>query len=1194
MAQPEADAQLTVTRASYDTDAAAQGLPTIANTLDLAEGSGARSTTVLYAAKSAFRWDVIGARARPVISIVRPGAGPLWLIDHKAKTYQTLEVSRTGPSEAPEIAGESSSFGPTLSLIVSLTRRSTVHVRVLATAVFPALAPWWQLCFPGAVPRNYQRRLPVDCALRMTANGSAIARLVLRSLETTSVPTSFFRPPDRYRLQKGKTLSRSMPVPPRPAPQPIQGLGRESSIGALLGGGSAELVKLQLRDEVVERVRTAVNDITARIDKFTGSGFQLDLAPLLDSLATPGPMTPPGTAPIADRLLLRALFWHWASRLRRIFDSDALRTALWQIVDALQAIDFGGAATVEPAANTPMEDVEFFHSMRDFIVANGSACAAILDNIRDSDLTPAATIAVIATQDWQVNGDEARIARAWFDHEFRYVSLQPEVGFTQSGGHNRGWRTNGYIAEGLAQLIDIELEIDSVDLEFGRRAVLGPSTPIDDTDPRFQAIDAVENITPGTRKRAGFATTLSLNSIEVSGNFITTPARTPAVAALALLAPHELARLWSYTDATVDIGSLTIDVIVYFEQERLSPAGPTLKVWITNVAAARLDVTGTFLSPSVLLIAVITPILNELLDHFSPALLDQLTLEFFRGLDKFLGFIEQSIAAMFNRTLPPRPPRATPDFERTVQQAVTRGFTVRENIRLQNLLNLNREDVVELLTGNLDSAEGEAENVARGRLDEFRNNWPEGQTGCEVVNEISGYRLGLAICRLGAGPFARALVHPPVGVSQSGDLSLLLSALTLGQMLGGTRFDYRGDVRVTDGSPAVLAQLPVLDWWQHAQQPELLGPRPTDLRDGPPQLPPGPSTGDSPHWRAYWSVIDIGGPLAQLVPVFNPTPDTHVAEIPIVVTVTAGVTTYTAVNVERCGPDLTRLAGELERPRLGDPGRFRPPAGPGEPRPRPDQPAFDVEVGFERVPNTLEPAIITATALEHSRVRVGNGNSNGHGSGELLDIEGALFARPGFGGAGFDSHCRVITAWDVKEREVWLNARLELRLPVFLGFGNHGPEQTLRDHDFLGIRAHLPILTYRFGTEPVSITELTLQAAGALAGLAQGENPGWLARLLADHALAIVRNSSDRHRLGEHNPLRYAYGIRTRVLQPENFEPLIILAMHPTHWTGADPRPLTDRNPPDLRFETFGSSPDSLNIAINLFLTESLLDKFTM
>jgi hypothetical protein len=81
--------------------------------------------------------------------------------------------------------------------------------------------------------------------------------------------------------------------------------------------------------------------------------------------------------------------------------------------------------------------------------------------------------------------------------------------------------------------------------------------------------------------------------------------------------------------------------------------------------------------------------------------------EFFTALDAFLGFIEDGIASFFNVTLPPRPPRNTPSFERTVQEAVTKGFTALEDIRLQPVLNLDREDLFDLRTGDVKRTQDE-------------------------------------------------------------------------------------------------------------------------------------------------------------------------------------------------------------------------------------------------------------------------------------------------------------------------------------------------------------------------------------------------------------------------------------------------------------------------------------------------------
>ena len=233
------------------------------------------------------------------------------------------------------------------------------------------------------------------------------------------------------------------------------------------------------------------------------------------------------------------------------------------------------------------------------------------------------------------------------------------------------------------------------------------------------------------------------------------------------------------------------------------------------------------------------------------------------------------------------------------------------------------------------------------------------------------------------------------------------------------------------------------------------------------------------------------------------------------------VTTYEAVLMERCGPDLTRLAAEPEGP-AGRLGRFRPPTGPSDPRP--DQPAdrpliTEAEIGFRRIAGGAAAPVLTARALEDTRLRYGLQRE-----GDLaIDPARLLFSSLGGGGAFTpgDAHCRVITAWDVKAREDWLKARIELRFPVYLGFATFGPGQPPRPPAGrrLGARADLPFLTYRFDSEPIATSALELEAAGPLAGLADGENRPWLERLLADHALALVRNSADLHRQRDDNRL---------------------------------------------------------------------------
>lgn len=1231
--------------------------------------------SVLYAAPSALRWDLFGADTdEPSLSILRSAAHPVWLVDHRAKTYRVLELSSAvrDPAREGEIAAEGTPFGPALRFRFALGGGAELTLSVLQTVLVPALATWWDLVLPGMAPRRQRARLPFRYELRVERGGEPTARMELRSMEEVRLPASLFQPPEGYRLQQDPGGTRILPLPPYTPPRGGAGLPRESAIAALLFGGGDEQVKLQLRDDVVERLRSAVNTLTGRLETFAGDGLELDLQPLLEYLAMPGPATPAGMPAVANQLLLRVLFWHFGLRLKRVLQAENLRDALRRVTQAL-ADGAPDADQILPDPPVSAEDLELYLSFRDFVVSASGVLVPFLVDLRDRD-NRTRYLDSITLGSWIPTPTDSisealriPVARAWFAHQFGSVSLQPEVGLTQEGGRSRGWKTNGYVAEGLGELIDMDLEIGSVTLDFARQAVLSPTQLVDETDARFQLIDTLTQTTsPGTKKRAGFVTSLRLDRLRVSGNLQTTPTtNSAAVAALLLLQPQELLKLWNHVQATINVEGLTADVLVYLEQDRLSPAGPALKLWVGPVTAESHSVAGWTLSPDPLLQSLGTFVVNVVLDHVTPALIDRVRLRIAGALDHLSGLLEESAAGLVFGSGTPPAPRRSGGLGRTVQEATSRGFALRDEIRLQHLLNLNREDEFERLTGNVELAQSRwnaaftrldalwqehlkaakmaevdvppvginprllprplrdragmelseaeiaalqvtydpwAEQIrvvnmmdvevreANAALQEFRDGWPEGQTACEVMGEPDGYRIGVAICRPGAPATGRALVYPPVGAAQSGDLTLLISARTFSDMTRGTGFAYRGDVRmVADGSPSVLPLLPALDWWRDAEEPERLGPRPTDLRDGPPPLPPGPPSSEPVEWRGYWSVIDVGGRSARLLPVNNPAPTEPVAEILIGVTVMVGVTTYTAVAVERCGPDLTRLAGELERPPLSDPGRFRPPVGPGGPRPEPGRPSgMEVETGFRRVQNPLEPTIVTASTLEDARIR----SAASTDGGGLLDLPGVHFSRAGLGGA-YDAHCRVVTAWDVVDREVWLSARLELRLPVYLGFGNVAPDPStnLPGAHLLGTRAGLPILTYRFATEPVTpIGPFSIEASGPLAGLAEGRNRAWLETLMANHALAQVGNSTDRRRQRDDSPLYFAYGAGgTAVLLPENFPPFLFLAMHPTHWSGSVPPPVTDQNPPYLGLRTFGTNPDALNLAVNLYITENLL-----
>lgn len=183
--------------------------------------------------------------------------------------------------------------------------------------------------------------------------------------------------------------------------------------------------------------------------------------------------------------------------------------------------------------------------------------------------------------------------------------------------------------------------------------------------------------------------------------------------------------------------------------------------------------------------------------------------------------------------------------------------------------------------------------------------------------------------------------------------------------------------------------------------------------------------------------------------------------------------------------------------------------------------------------------------------------------------------------------CHLVTSWDKKESEHWLSARLSVTVPVVFGIGNL----------FSDDPRFLPPLSYRIDPSRLVVGELDASAPeGPLAGLLQGSNRKWLERILANHAISLLRSDRALYRLDHpHTPrLVYAYGPTTIApLLPEGFRARAFLALNQSHWTADPDANPTDENdvPPFITVETFGSDPDRLNLAVNFHLITNIFNR---
>jgi hypothetical protein len=484
--------------------------------------------------------------------------------------------------------------------------------------------------------------------------------------------------------------------------------------------------------------------------------------------------------------------------------------------------------------------------------------------------------------------------------------------------------------------------------------------------------------------------------------------------------------------------------------------------------------------------------------------------------------------------------------------------------------------------------------AAEMAISEFRNERPPGLTVVSGQSEPGGFNLGLSICEPAAPGSGSALSYPVVPMAPLGaDLCLVLSGGTVIDMFRNIRtgIGYSGPPRNIRGIVESLIDAPELDWWRDAPESERLGARPTDLRDGPPEFALIEDVVTAEDWRGFWSVLEVGARNVRLLQVNAPTPAEPIGEMVVVVTVEYGVATYTPSVYEYC-QDITRLIAEIAEGGFGGPTLppERPPAGPDGPRPRPDLgPQISVDTGFRRLTGPgagRSGGLITSRDLEDARVRISFPAGAGRQSGPRI-----LFSpgpRGGFGPSarGGDFLCQRVLGWDVKDREVWLRARRQVRVPVFFGIGDRIQLSANSRSTF----RFLPLLTYRFDIgESSHIGALEIEASGPLAGMDIGANRLWLEQLMIAHAFTLLTGPGARYRRTSQNGLNYAYGATIGTsLTPENFVPRLLLAMHPNHWSTGNP-PVDDPMVPFLALETFGANPDLLNLAVKFFLDENIL-----
>ena len=167
--------------------------------------------------------------------------------------------------------------------------------------------------------------------------------------------------------------------------------------------------------------------------------------------------------------------------------------------------------------------------------------------------------------------------------------LEPEPPLQQSNGRNEGWVNAKYVKDAVAELIDLELEIGSSAIDFGRQPLVGPLVPVTPAnDTLLAALDFLDSVQGRPRSRIGLRTTLRIKRFSVGATASINPtARSPFVVELALVCPPCLPLLWQSAAGTVTLDDITVGVVLAIANDPLGAEDPRLELHVdTPVAAA--------------------------------------------------------------------------------------------------------------------------------------------------------------------------------------------------------------------------------------------------------------------------------------------------------------------------------------------------------------------------------------------------------------------------------------------------------------------------------------------------------------------------------------------------------------------------------------------------------------------------------
>lgn len=1057
-----------------------------------------------------YRADWTGQGGKALWSLLQGADGKPHLIDWARHCHRTLDIP-TGLDYGGDVAvicsdGKHPIIGPTrivtsqLSIQEAALAKMTIEAVAAGAGGLPAMPHLWFAMTPWLGDLSESLGLPLRVDLVISTMKAGKAALSLDSIDAVDIPPDSFSLPAGLKQIDETRERRHGRAQVTEKPQAEADGANESTrtspgySRSFFTGTGPETVKVVFNQTLIDAIFADIRTATSYISGFNGSRFNFPTADWFGQIAERAPVPTDGTTPsVLPALMVRIFLAQIVPMLADLGLSDSNRdveAAVAALPDSDQKRKLQAFLT---EALKPSLQPAFQQLLERIVPGLGPDSPTVFD---DGEL-----IGIIIEE---LGGDQrfanepiVKLAIAWYGLLLPFVNVRPRYRTRQDiEDATAVFHANGEVdIDGLAELVDINLDNFEHHISFDNTPLFTPPSYVDTAGLR-----TIGQLHPWLRSlqdiRFGFTTEFRLAGAGVACGVDITPTVSAATVALGLLCPPCLASLFMTGSASASVEDARFPVLIYLEQDTLRLSPPRWRIVFAEPQFGDVDASVFLIGINwilALLIDVIGNILGdfileEILKSFGSALGDQ--------VDGILGTLPVMDAGAFAR-LGRQPDQPYPPSENSV--------------------------------------------VAYEA--------PPRATG--------GYQF--ETFRQATSGMGSVLEFPAAGATLDRDLALVLGWERANKLRNEVTWpSYRGvfETRQPNGSVAEI------DWWAEAPDQTNMPPRPPQAQSGP---PPGillipQNVGQK--WTTFGTLLHVGIGFAGWRDLTDSPADQPIGDVVVHVWCRGEAIETEIIMYEHC-QDVTHLVAGLAGQWTGPGGPFGPngpgdPVQPGGPAPRPPtggavgmtlSGAF-LNRGFSTLdPDNRAPGPGWA---DNSTIGYGFGPGVGYGPGGGFDPNTG--PGPGLPGRPWPDDpgpepvpgtilCRPVVTTNTTDRETWIEASLEFRLPIYAGLSETLSLEEIANFHFL------PAIVTALGEtypQPEEVT-FNLAANGPLQSLDLPANRDWIRDMLLSRGtdLASLVGISTLDHFG------HEYGISfLPELIPERYQPprLLLRLESATTW----------------------------------------------